>query len=668
MFSEKPTYLPAVLAVVGGLTAVPALHAEQPGIGKSRFSFSSKTQALPMPSGGDDGANLPLLAAAQVNPSPVEAGSAPAPTPDEPPLIPGTVPARPQRSVSQSVTVNLINRLVEKGVLSKLDAADLLKVAESDAEEARAQQAAAQEQVVKAAVAQALANVQASAPAGPTPADLPTDDSTVRVTYIPEVVKQQMRDQIKQDVMEQARNEQWAAPHVVPEWVTKIRLFGDIRLRYQGDYFPDGNDNTGAFPNFNAINTGTPFDTSGTVFAPQNNADQNRDRFRLRLRIGLEADLNDGFSVGVRLASGETNTPITTNQTLGLANNGQGGLFSKYSIWLDRAFLKYEIGAGTNRGISLLGGRFDNPFFSTEVAWDEDVGFDGVALLGRYGIGSFVPYITLGAFPVFNTDFNFANTDPAKFKSTDKYIYGGQIGTDWQINKDFHFKIGAAYYYYDKVQGKLSDPFVPLSASDQGNTDDLRPTFAQKGNTYMALRNITPTAANNFGTIDQFQYYGLASPFHILSLTGRIDYTHFEPFKISLLGEFDDNLAFDRNAINAIAVNNRGPDKPSGALGNFAGSGTAWIVDLRVGSAGLDKLGDWAIGMNYRQVGSDAVVDGLTESDFGGGGTNVQGYEIYGAVALSPAVNLGIHWESARQMAGPAFKQDTLVIDLNGHF
>ena len=55
-------------------------------------------------------------------------------------------------------------------------------------------------------------------------------------------------------------------------------------------------------------------------------------------------ELDDGFTMGIRIATGENNTPTSTNQSLGVANNGQGGNFSKYAIWLDRAFVRYELG------------------------------------------------------------------------------------------------------------------------------------------------------------------------------------------------------------------------------------------------------------------------------------------------------------------------------------
>ena len=499
--------------------------------------------------------------------------------------------------------------------------------------------------------------------------DVPSDDA-MRVTYVPEVVKAQMRDQIKAEVLEQAREENWAAPNTIPGWVTRFRLMGDFRLRGEGDYYPSGNDNTGAFPNFNAINTGAPFDVTGSQFSPQYNVDQRRTRLRLRVRFGAEVDLGENFTAGFRIATGENNSPVTTNQSLGLANQGQGGDFSKYAIWLDRGFLKYELGAEPGRDFSVIAGRFDNPFFTnSEIVWDDDVGFDGIAMQGRYEVlPGVTPFLVGGAFPVFNTDLNFSSNQPAKFKSTDKWLYGIQGGTDWKITKDLNLKVATAYYYFQDVEGKLSSPFTPLSASDQGDTDNTRPSFAQKGNTYMALRDIVPTVDNGYGTTNQYQYFGLATPFHEFSLTGRLDYTHFEPFVLSLYGDYVKNLAFDHGAIDAIAVNNRGSVAGVGTRGSYVGGDTGWIVGLKVGHVALEKFGDWNLGFSYRHVESDATVDGFTDSDFGLGGTNLKGYVISGAIALSQRVSLGARWLSADSIAGPPLKNDVILIDLNGKF
>lgn len=586
----------------------------------------------------------------------------------EPPVL-TDAKVEEEPSVSDSLTINLINRLVARGVLPKEDADQLVKQAEADTAKARARTAAAQDAAVQSAV-QAAVNQTLAAVQAQQQAELPplTDD-TIRVPYIPESVKAQMREQIKQEVMAKAREENWAAPRTLPEWTTRIRLFGDVRVRGEGVFFGDQNDATGFFPDFNAINTGPPFDVSGFEFAPQLNVDQDRYRLRLRVRLGAEADLGNGFYAGLRIATGDSNSPVSTNQSLGLANQRQGGNFSKYALWLDRGFLAYETASNPNKFFRVALGRFDNPFFATEMIWDDDVGFDGIALQARYEVTpGLTPFLTAGAFPVFNTDFNFATNQPAKFKSSDKWLYAAQLGTNWKPHKDYEFKLAAAYYHFDNVEGQLSDPFIPLSANDQGNTDNTRPSFAQKGNTYMPLRRIIASPLNNFGTTNQFQYYGLATPFHELALTARLDINRWEPFQISLWGEWVKNVAFDRNDIDRVAVNNRGSSTSANGLNSFDGGDSAWMVHLRVGSPALEKTWDWQVGVNYRYVESDAVVDGFTDSDFGLGGTNLKGYTLWGAVALSPKFNVGLRYMTADEVAGPPLAVDILQLNVSGSF
>jgi hypothetical protein len=632
--------------------------------------------------------------------------------------------------ISENVTVNLINRLVERGVITKQDAADLLKQAEEDAAKAQAQdvdqqvaaakeaaaiqvaaaeeaaakkvaaakeaaeiqiaaakevaaiQAAAQQQ---AAVAQTTGAAQPSAAQAPaaapasasaTGSEAPAaDDDTVRVTYVPEIVKTQLRNEIKQEVLAQARQENWAAPNALPSWVSRFTPFGDIRIRYDSQHYITGNDNSGSFPNFNAINTGAPFDTGdlSTNLPPTLNVDQDRTRVRLRARMGTAIDLGEGFTSGFRIATGENDSPVTENQSLGGANSAQGGDFSKYAIWLDRAFIKYEIGGLPDEDLSVSFGRFDNPFFTTSsMIWVDDIGFDGAALQGKYPINEDItPFLTIGGFPVYNTDLNFASNQPAKFKSEDKWLYAAQLGTDWEVTQDFDFKVGGAYYYYQNIEGKLSDPYIPQSPTDAGNTDDSRPSFAQNGNTYMPLRDIVPNSAlNESGHIDQFQYFGLATPFHELAGSAQLDYNHFEPFQVSLSGEYVENLAFRRKAIAVDAVNNRAPSLSPTGLGPFIGGDTAWIVGMKVGKVTLAKRWDWNVGLNYRRVESDSVVDGFVDSDFGASaaGTNLKGYTLSSALAVSSRVWIGLHWMSASEIVGPPLKSDVFQMDLNSKF
>ena len=558
-------------------------------------------------------------------------------------------------SPSANVTVNLISLMVKRGLITKDDAGDLIAQAQKEA--AAAQATAAQ--------------VAAAAPGGSggsTEGGEGNEGDSVSVNYIPDTVRQQMQSEIEQDVMNTARNENWATPRSFPTWASRMTFFGDTRFRFEDLLYPKGNANNGSFFNFNSINTGPPLNNIPGTPTPFYNVDQNRDRVRLRARFGVDVALDDGFTTGLRLGTGSDDNPDTENQTLGgTTNNGeQGGEFGKYSIWLDRAFIKYRYGNDPDRNFSATVGRFENPFMHTSMIYADDLGFDGAMVQGTYKVAEGVkPFATVGAFPVFNTDLNFASTNPAKYGSEDKWLYAGQVGTDWMITPDYSVKGAVAYYDYETVQGKLSDPFIPLTSSDQGNTDDSRPSFAQNGNTYFPIRNIdNSTAANNFGAADQYQYYGLASAFRELALTGQFDVSKFDPFHIQLTGEVVKNLAFNQSSINAVAINNLGSN------GSFNGGDTGYMVRMLLGAPSLLKQWDWNVAMSYRYVESDATVDAFTDADFGGilTGTNLQGYTIGGNVALSPRVWLGLRWMSADAIAGPTYKNDLFQFDINSKF
>lgn len=497
-----------------------------------------------------------------------------------------------------------------------------------------------------------------------------SSDDVVRVAYVPEVVKKQIRDEVKSEVIAEARKENWGAPSSGPEWVSKFTLYGDIRIRAEEVINHGGNDDTGAFPNFNAINTGAPFDTAGSVFSPQYNVDQNRNRERLRARLGFAVDVSGGFTAGIRIATGNDNNPVTENQTFGAAGNAQGGDFAKYSLWLDRAFIKYRTAGDLEQAFWMSLGRFDNPFFSSSLIWANDIGFDGIAAsiplktqLSGHPTGDFKPFLVVGAFPIFNTDLNYATNSPVKFKSYDKWLYAGQLGFDAKISDDFSLKAAAALYEYKNVEGHLSSPFTPLTTSDAGDTDASRPSFAQNGNTYMAIRDIVPGPLNNNGTIDQFQYYGLATPFREFAVTEGLYFNHFEPFQISLVSEWVKNLAFNRAAVAAVAVNN-------GGTSNFIGGNTGWMTTLKFGSASIKEFGDWSASIGYRKVESDAVVDGFNDADFGGVllGTNLKGYTVTASFALAHDVWIDTRLMSASSIAGPIYKNDLFQLDLNTRF
>ena len=707
---------------------------------------------------------------------------------DQPPdKMAATAPAPP----SENVTLNLINRLVQRGILTKEDAGDLIRQAQDDAKNASQQAQLTQQASQQAAAAQQMA-VEAAAP--------PASDESVSVSYVPEIVKAEMKDEIKRDVLAAAAAENWATPNY-PSWINKFRPFMDFRFRYQANTYPDNttyDNETVPFDlvNFNAINTGSPlnmaaipgvggaYDRPGlypnSIYPiPQNyyarsangngpagyftgqspgvnpptvNNTQQRTYERIRFRFGADMDLGENFTSGFRIGTGQNGNPVSENQTLGaVGTGGQGGNFSSYAIWVDRAFLKYEIGSDPDKMAAITFGRFDNPFYTpTSMMWANDIGFDGIAAQGRYKIfKGFTPFATVGLFPIFNTDLNFSSTEQPKNASNDKYLYAAQVGLDWKVTKDLNFKGAVGYYYFQNAQGQVSAPMTTPNSSAQGNTDASRPTFAQTGNSYMELRNIVavnaypasnpngtgldanpqniPTPRTNTTTANviynpdyqtyvngggqngglpppyststgygtnaglgyvpppqiqnQYQYFGLATPFTVFSVNGRLEYRHFEPFVVSVSGEFDRNIAWNAQNINNSgptpdAANNYNPGLTPGPVnnlsssGNYQGGNDAWILQAKVGSGALQKRWDWDFGISYRYVESDAFIDGFADSDFGGplAGTNLKGWAVGGNLALSKNVFLGARWFNATTIAGPQINVNTLQLDINARF
>jgi hypothetical protein len=575
---------------------------------------------------------------------------------------------------SPNATVNLINLLVKQGVLSEEQAAALIKQADDEA------------YVARQAVSNATTKADDAAKTASTAANAVSPPGTKRVTYVPEIVKKQLRDELRKEVMEQAEKENWASPGKYPEWAERIHFYGDVRVRYQADLFPKGND-PGAAVNYNAINTGNPYNVLSTgangnpYFWPTYDTDQDRNGAKLRARLGLDADLYGGFTAGLRFATGDNDGPVSFNATLG----GSGGDFSKYGIWLDRAFIKYSAW----NELTLQAGRFENPFFSpTDLVYYRDLNFDGFAGQFRYQVApGYTPFVAAGAFPIFNTDinagstldFNDGNVAVGKAPSQDRWMFGAQIGANVHPVPEVDFTFGTAYYDFTNVQGRLSDPCYVFTTQDFCDTDLFRPMFAQRGNTYMALRNIIPYLDSSNNLEPQYQYFGLASGFRDLVLSGRLDLGHYDPIHVVLDGEYVNNLAWNWADINAKVQANPIPAGPtSGCVstsstpcttpGTYTGGNQGWLARLTVGNRELKALGDWSAFVGYKWLESDAVIDGFTDPDFGLGGTNLKGYFIGANVGVGPNVWLTARWMSASQIAGAPYAVDVFQFDLNARF
>jgi len=324
---------------------------------------------------------------------------------------------------SENATINLIRLLVEQGIL-KQDKADAL-IAQAQNEAAQAKQAAASTAVA----------------AGPVAA--PGD---VRVQYVPAAVRDQIRDQVKAEVMATAKQENWAAPNTFPDWASRISFDGDIRLRDESRYYSGSNSNE--IVDFAKLNNNGPYDVnpnSSTALPPLLNTREDRTNlFRLRARLGMKAEISPEWTAGIRIGTGSDNNPVSTTQNL-------GGGFAKKDIWLDQGYLNWK----PSDELTLTGGRFANPFMSTDMLYSNDLNFDGVAAIFDHKLNrDWGVFGTVGAFPVDYTSDTTTSNGFDKEESDNKWLYGAQVGAKWAINSNNRLKGALAYYRFEDIQGQ----------------------------------------------------------------------------------------------------------------------------------------------------------------------------------------------------------------------
>ncbi|WP_209022579.1 putative porin [Rhodocyclus gracilis] len=514
----------------------------------------------------------------------------------------------------RQTTLNLIDALVEQGIFSREKAAAMIKNAEAKAQAATASAAK----------------------------DKTRSGAPVRVQYVPETVKNEIREQLKQEVLAQARSERWAEPNAIPAWLDSIKWEGDIRLRYQADSFD--RDNTPAASYAALANTYgatraagfTGMSTANASPVANNNTTENRERYRLRARLGMLAKISDEWSAGLRLSTGNTTDRVSTNQTLGQDWN-------KYALVVDRAYVRYD----PAEWLSLSGGRIPNPFFSTELVWSENLNFEGGAasLKGSFANNSFKPFLTVGYFPIKE------DNPPA---THGRAMSGAQAGAQWDLSSNTRLKFGAAMYSFNNFEGQKESNTSYQNSASYGQYE-YGASLRQKGNTLFRTNAPLDGATSTL--------WGLASRFRPVNLTASLDLAHFDPVHVVLTGDYVKNTAFDRGEIANRTQTSISDGKDYG-----------YLYKITVGMPKLEKARDWQVAFSYRYLGSDAVIDAFTDSDFGLGGTNLKGYMLSAHYGIDRNANIGLRWYSAESIdsfslvAGQRFAVDVLQADLNVQF
>ena len=351
---------------------------------------------------------------------------------------------------------------------------------------------------------------------------------------------QQIGTETKEQVKQEISTGKYSS---LPEWVQNTKLKGDFRVRYQLDH--------------------AKADASA---ATNNSADRNRGR--VRLRLGLDTKVNDKIMVGAGIATGTTD--VTSYDSARSNNQSFANAFAKKPLVLDYAYAKYTPVSWA----SLMGGKMKYlPWRPTDVMIDNDITPEGGVLQLSKKLNSKVNLF------MDNMLFVLSETEPATHNAM---AYATQGGLEYQLTDNFSLKGAVSYYNFSNVKGRALDGSTGTNSKSIG--------AGVTGLNKYSYRDITPAIE-----------FGIKSPFKAISNATGLSALDIE--KISFFGEYYNNLA-------APAKN------------------TGFALGSTFGHEKVDAWAKWQLQWVYSMLEKDAIPDTLPDSDRYGGKTGIRGNKV----------------------------------------
>jgi len=260
-----------------------------------------------------------------------------------------------------------------------------------------------------------------------------------------------------------------------------------------------------------------------------------RERIRLRLRFGVEAELRPALSVGGRLTTmPDPNVPNAPHVDL-----GDG--FRQIRFALDRLYVRWEPTIGDERPLAVWAGKFENPLRQPvpygELTWDADVQPEGFAAVFEP-----LPELRLvaGGFALLNQ----AGTADVNIGAVQAAVRLDPA-PDWQVDA----AVGG--YFYSDIDATAA---VALAEQNRGNA---------------VLRDAG-------GEVN-----GFASGFDIWQAFGQLAYEGF-PTRLAIGGEYFSNAS-------AAPGTDGSGFGVSGQVGGFRGVGS-YVIQYRYQDVGAEAV------------------------------------------------------------------------------
>jgi hypothetical protein len=485
-----------------------------------------------------------------------------------------------------------------------------------------------------------------------------------------------------------------SSPLKLAPWIKELKLSGDLRLRYQWD------EEQAQEPSVAPVApTPTPIPSlknpTPTLVASPNGRNHvaTRERWRFRLRLNAEMKFDGGFFAGVSL---------TTNNFADTGNQTYTGGFQNYGIYISKAFLGWD----GYPGLTVIAGKQDNPFYTTDLFWEPNIYPQGLVeridfdkLFGWNSAGEPVSYSKEGKAPppvkkshgsfelaLIAAQFIFYDNNEYNFDSdlkNDSYLFQEQLlmryKTDW-----FSFTFGpslfianAAAYGHDTVANGPAGNFSSVNTGGftaPAKTDFLQFLDGTGEDISVKVANIPVKLywdfAYNFDGGKRYSLLGTAGQ----RATGTTLFngtTLTTPF-----------ITTQRDGVNPPLT--PGPGLYSGLILSKTGAvlgftnlaqpsnkdKMAWLIGLKIGDN--KKAGDVSIYGDYRQVGIASVDPNLAATDSMNDRLNSQGFGFGIVYNVTDFFLLGvsgrIDWNLTNLYGGQATRGSGIADDNSWHY
>ncbi len=340
-----------------------------------------------------------------------------------------------------------------------------------------------------------------------------------------------------------------------------------------------------------------------------------RQRDRIRARFGFTAEVSEGVSATVRVATSDGLDPRVGNATL-------GQLGERKTFGVEHAYLRWQP-SGELADWQVTAGKMPTPWQVTPGLFlDTDVYPEGLALAWQGRDTGFFA----SAFYVSLTE---------RSQSSDSTLLGAQLG--WQVTPDAKLALG--YFDYQTMQG--ADPFLNRNASlSFGNS-------------------LTSGAACRAGIARC-----LLQDFDVLQ--GLVDYrTERFGWPLRLHAEYARNLAYD-SGLFAIA----------GQTAEKGAGDEAYSLGVTLGETNAPGSMQWSV--IYQETERDALFAPWLDADFASGFSASSGMVLRFGYALTPRWRLNASWfntereltvgEGAAADTGTERREQRLQLDVNTRF